>query len=211
MYSKRFLGLFGPVCTGGITLKNVLDLSVLHSYLNQINNKTLTPNLNLCFLPKTWPDGCESHDVEKHNGEEEEATGDAVHHQKQNDTKIVWNIFFLTKLPGLLYCTRECCPPCFCNIIFGTSDHQQISLFIITANCNRSEADLIVWPALCWCGWVDCGPDPPRTNQFISPQKSWSLGWVHFVFNKEEKNTKLSSPNFKSGWQLLQPRQEALN
>ena len=31
-------------CTGGITLKNVLDLSVLHSYLNQINNKTLTPN-----------------------------------------------------------------------------------------------------------------------------------------------------------------------
>ena len=28
----------------GITLKNVLDLSVLHSYLNQINNKTLTPN-----------------------------------------------------------------------------------------------------------------------------------------------------------------------
>ena len=29
-------------CTGRITLKNVLDLSVLHSYLHQINNKTLT-------------------------------------------------------------------------------------------------------------------------------------------------------------------------
>ena len=34
----------GKSCTGGISLKNVLDLSVLHSYLNQINNKTLTPN-----------------------------------------------------------------------------------------------------------------------------------------------------------------------
>ena len=34
-----------PLCTGGITLKNVLDLSVLHSYLNQINNKTLTANI----------------------------------------------------------------------------------------------------------------------------------------------------------------------
>ena len=36
-------------CTGGITLKNVLDLSVLHSYLNQINNKTLTPNFTGIF------------------------------------------------------------------------------------------------------------------------------------------------------------------
>ena len=33
-----------PNCTGDITLKNVLDLSVLHSYLNQINNETLTLN-----------------------------------------------------------------------------------------------------------------------------------------------------------------------
>ena len=38
-------GVWGKSCTGGITLKIVLDLSVLHSYLNQINNKTLTPNL----------------------------------------------------------------------------------------------------------------------------------------------------------------------
>ena len=33
--------------------KNVLDLSVLHSYLNQINNKTLTPNVlrDVCMIP----------------------------------------------------------------------------------------------------------------------------------------------------------------
>jgi len=39
----------GKSCTGGITLKNV---SVLHSYFNQINNKTLTPN---SFLYWTLP------------------------------------------------------------------------------------------------------------------------------------------------------------
>ena len=38
------VNVWGKSCTGGITLTNVLDLSVLHSYLNQINNKTLTPN-----------------------------------------------------------------------------------------------------------------------------------------------------------------------
>ena len=39
-----FGNVWGKSCTGGITLKNLLDLSVLHSYLDQINNKTLTPN-----------------------------------------------------------------------------------------------------------------------------------------------------------------------
>ena len=47
-YQKRKLivtgNIWGKSCTGGITLSNLLDLSVLHSYLNQINNKTLTPN-----------------------------------------------------------------------------------------------------------------------------------------------------------------------
>ena len=41
-------------CTGSITLKNVLELSVLHSFFNQINNKTLTPKkdffINLMIL-----------------------------------------------------------------------------------------------------------------------------------------------------------------
>ena len=48
VYQKRKLivtgNIWGKSCTGGITLTNLLDLSVLHSYLNQINNKTLTPN-----------------------------------------------------------------------------------------------------------------------------------------------------------------------
>ena len=53
--------VWGKSCTGGITLKNVLDLSVLHSYLNQINNKTLTPkkfNLrcNLLRRPCSYQD-----------------------------------------------------------------------------------------------------------------------------------------------------------
>ena len=53
--------VWGKSCTGGITLKNVLDLSVLHSYLNQINNKTLTLKqfqhlyiLYLVKLPSWW-------------------------------------------------------------------------------------------------------------------------------------------------------------
>ena len=32
------------IITGGITLKNVFDLSVLHSYLHQITKKTLIPD-----------------------------------------------------------------------------------------------------------------------------------------------------------------------
>ena len=33
--------VWGKSCTGGITLKNVLDLSVLHSFLTRFNRKTL--------------------------------------------------------------------------------------------------------------------------------------------------------------------------
>ena len=37
--------------------------------------------LTIEFLPKTWPDWCKPHDVEEHDGEEEEAAGHPVHHQ----------------------------------------------------------------------------------------------------------------------------------
>lgn len=94
------------------------------------------------------------------------------------------------KIPGLWCCTRECCPPCSCNIIFGTPrHHQQISVFIITANCNRSEAGLIVWPALCvdMAEWVS-GPYPPWTNQFISPQV-FCIPWCIFCFSNRRRKT----------------------
>ena len=38
--------VWGKSCTGGITLKNVLDLSVLHSYLYQIKQNNLFPKGN---------------------------------------------------------------------------------------------------------------------------------------------------------------------
>ena len=147
--------------------------------------------MSLIFtLPKTWPDGCESHDVEEHDSEEEEAAGDAIHHQKWGENKVV-NFFLKMKIPGLWCCMRECCPPCSCNIIFGTSHHQPISLFIITANCNRSEAGLIVWPALCvdMAEWSS-GPYPPWTNTFISPQLSsipWSMDFGLHLFQPREE------------------------
>ena len=50
--------VWGKSCTGGITLKNVLDLSVLHSFLTRFNRKTLFHKLNhyiklhnLCYDP----------------------------------------------------------------------------------------------------------------------------------------------------------------
>ena len=40
--SKLLTGnVCGKSCTGGITLKNVLDLSVLHSFPTRFNRKTL--------------------------------------------------------------------------------------------------------------------------------------------------------------------------
>ena len=46
--------------------------------------------MSLIFtLPKTWSDGCESHDVEEHDSEEEEAAGDAINHQKKGENKVV--------------------------------------------------------------------------------------------------------------------------
>ena len=36
--------VWGKSCTGGITLTSVLDLSVLHTFLNQIQQKNLISN-----------------------------------------------------------------------------------------------------------------------------------------------------------------------
>ena len=48
-----------------------------------------SPMSSIFTLPKTWPDGCESHDVEEHDSEEEKAAGDAIYHQKLEENKVV--------------------------------------------------------------------------------------------------------------------------
>ena len=51
--------VWGKSCTGGITLKNVLDLSVLHSFLTRFNRKTLFQILQSGC--KTFPTSLHSH------------------------------------------------------------------------------------------------------------------------------------------------------